>query len=241
MSHLEDLLIDWGYVLVLVGPLLENAGLPVPGDSALFWTAYLAARGHLRLDLLVLLAAVGAVLGDNLGYWAGRRGGRPLLERLGQRWPAASRALARTEHFFARHWQRAVEPPRLTAEARRALEAYGWPGNVRELDHVVKRACVLATGHDVGLELLPRLLGTSPTLPPPQVFTSYTADELDAAKTAAAGAVEREFLEGLMARCENNVSLASRHSGIHRSYLQRLLARNGIGGPRLPAGREPRR
>ncbi len=103
MSHLEDLLIDWGYVLVLVGPLLENAGLPVPGDSALFWTAYLAARGHLRLDLLVLLAAVGAVLGDNLGYWAGRRGGRPLLERLGQRWPAASRALARTEHFFARH------------------------------------------------------------------------------------------------------------------------------------------
>jgi membrane protein DedA with SNARE-associated domain len=103
MSSLEAILLDWGYVLVFAGPLLENAGLPVPGDSALFWTAYLSAQGHLRLELLIGLATVGAVLGDNLGYWAGRRGGRPLLQRMGRRWPAADRALGRTERFFARH------------------------------------------------------------------------------------------------------------------------------------------
>lgn len=103
MSHLEDLLLDWGYWLVFAGPLLENAGLPVPGDSALFWTAYLAAQGGLRLELLIALATVGAVLGDNFGYWAGRRGGRALLLRMGRRWPWAKRARRRTERFFARH------------------------------------------------------------------------------------------------------------------------------------------
>ena len=103
MRDLEAFLLDWGYVVVFAAPLLENAGLPVPGDSALFWLAYLSAQGGLRLDLRIGLAMVGAVLGDNLGYWAGRRGGRPLIERLGRRWPVAARALGRTERFFARH------------------------------------------------------------------------------------------------------------------------------------------
>jgi membrane protein DedA with SNARE-associated domain len=103
VSDLEAFFLDWGYVVVFAAPLLENAGLPVPGDSALFWLAYLSAQGGLRLDLLIGLAMVGAVLGDNLGYWAGRRGGRPLIERLGRRWPVAAHALGRTERFFARH------------------------------------------------------------------------------------------------------------------------------------------
>jgi membrane protein DedA with SNARE-associated domain len=103
VSHVEDFLLDWGYLLVFAGPLLENAGLPVPGDSALFWTAYLAAQGGLRLELLIALAIVGAVLGDNLGYWAGRRGGRALLLRMGRRWRWADRARLRSERFFDRH------------------------------------------------------------------------------------------------------------------------------------------
>lgn len=96
-------LLRLGYPAVFLGPALENAGLPVPGDSVLFWTAFLAAEGHFRLELLMALAASGAVLGDNAGYWIGRRSGRPLLLRWAARRPAMARALARTEAVLARH------------------------------------------------------------------------------------------------------------------------------------------
>jgi membrane protein DedA with SNARE-associated domain len=108
VETLRTLLLEFGYGLVFLGPLLENAGLPVPGDSALFWASFLAAEDHFRLEWLILLATTGAILGDNAGYWAGRQGGRPLLERWRQRWPWMSGALDRTQAFFARHGGKTV-------------------------------------------------------------------------------------------------------------------------------------
>jgi membrane protein DedA with SNARE-associated domain len=103
VETVRALLLDMGYLAVFLGPLLENAGLPVPGDSALFWTAFLAASGHFRLELLIALAIAGAIGGDNAGYVAGRRGGRPLIERWRGRLPWMGTALGRTETFFATH------------------------------------------------------------------------------------------------------------------------------------------
>ncbi len=58
------------------------------------------------------------------------------------------------------------------------------------------------------------------------VFAEITAAALNEAREAAIDAVERSFLKELMSRCEGNVSRASREAGLHRSYLQKLLARH---------------
>jgi transcriptional regulator with GAF, ATPase, and Fis domain len=127
------------------------------------------------------------------------------------------------EHFVCKHWRRGPPPGRWSARAEQALLAYGYPGNVRELGHLVERACLLATGPEMDLELLPPELGCSASAGLWQ-FQHYTNDELKSAREAAVTEVERQFLEGLMQRCEGNVSRAARESGVHRTYLQKLLA-----------------
>lgn len=56
--------------------LLENAGLPVPGEAALFYAAYLSREGRfLAWPLVFVIAVAACTLGDNLGYWIGREAG----------------------------------------------------------------------------------------------------------------------------------------------------------------------
>jgi membrane protein DedA with SNARE-associated domain len=71
----------YGYLAVFAGVLLEDVGLPVPGETLLIGGAILAARGELSLPSLLVLAWLAAVIGDNLGYALGYFGGRPLLDR----------------------------------------------------------------------------------------------------------------------------------------------------------------
>jgi membrane protein DedA with SNARE-associated domain len=65
-------------IATIVG--LESAGLPLPGETTLIAASYLAATGHLSLPLVIGSAALGAIIGDSLGYVIGRKGGRRLLE-----------------------------------------------------------------------------------------------------------------------------------------------------------------
>jgi membrane protein DedA with SNARE-associated domain len=88
----------------LAGLILgESAGLPLPGETALITAGGLAAGGHLALPLVILVAATAAIVGDTLGYWLGRRGGRRFLLRPG--WGATHRrhAVERADRFFARY------------------------------------------------------------------------------------------------------------------------------------------
>jgi membrane protein DedA with SNARE-associated domain len=103
-----DLLANLGYGLLFVLIAGESAGVPLPGESALIAAAILASTGHLWLPAVIAVAAAAAIVGDNLGYWLGRRGGRWLWTR-GGRWQAArADALERGERFFARHGAKAV-------------------------------------------------------------------------------------------------------------------------------------
>jgi membrane protein DedA with SNARE-associated domain len=86
----------------------ESAGLPVPGETALIAAALLARDGQLALELVIAIAAVAAIVGDNIGYEIGRRGGRPLLEAPGPLFEYRTRILERGEPFFARHGPKAV-------------------------------------------------------------------------------------------------------------------------------------
>ncbi len=105
-SFLETLrpLVDrYGYWAVSGAVLIEDFGMPVPGEMLLISGALLASRGELHLAPLLLTAWAGAVVGDNIGYAIGRWGGRALLLRYGRYLLITQRRLERAEGFFQRH------------------------------------------------------------------------------------------------------------------------------------------
>src|SRR3954471_10024491 len=77
----------YGYPILFLGVLLENASVPVPGETAVLVAGFLSSpAGGSRFDLLgvILVTIVAAVLGDNLGYWLGHRFARPRLSKGGR-------------------------------------------------------------------------------------------------------------------------------------------------------------
>jgi membrane protein DedA with SNARE-associated domain len=87
-----------------VALLLENAGIPVPGETVLLLASFLAySERDLRLGWIILFATVAATLGDNLGYVIGQNGGRPLLDRYRHVFRISERSIARGENIFAHY------------------------------------------------------------------------------------------------------------------------------------------
>ena len=94
----------WGYWTVVIALLLENAGVPVPGETILLFASFLAySEQDLRLPYIILVGTIACTIGDNIGYAIGRRGGRPLLERYKHLFRIPDRTIARGEGLFARH------------------------------------------------------------------------------------------------------------------------------------------
>lgn len=93
-------------IAAIVG--LESAGLPLPGETTLLAASYLAATGHLSLPLVIGSAALGAIVGDSIGYFVGRRGGRRFLERYGKYVGVTPEKLVRADDYFVRHGAKTV-------------------------------------------------------------------------------------------------------------------------------------
>lgn len=102
LDGLQQLLGRWGYLVVFAGMLLENAGLPLPGETLTLLGGYAAGSGQLKLLGVIAAAASGAVIGDNLGYWAGHRFGWSLLERLARLLGQGPEPLQALKHSFLR-------------------------------------------------------------------------------------------------------------------------------------------
>jgi membrane protein DedA with SNARE-associated domain len=101
---LRAALVHYGYWAVAAALLLENAGVPVPGETVLLLASFLAYSEHeLRLPLVILVGTMAATLGDNLGFALGHYGGRPWLERHGRIFRVSDAALARGERLFERY------------------------------------------------------------------------------------------------------------------------------------------
>lgn len=107
-AWLLDLFGRYGYAVVFGGVFLENTGLPVPGETALLAGAALAHGGQLSLPIVILTAIAGATLGDNLGFFIGRRGGRRIAERHGWRIGLTPARLADFDRFFEQHGPKTV-------------------------------------------------------------------------------------------------------------------------------------
>jgi membrane protein DedA with SNARE-associated domain/membrane-associated phospholipid phosphatase len=118
LNWLQHLLASYGYLAVALIVMAEGAGIPFPGETVLLLGAAYAGAGNLDLRGVILAAGLGAIAGDNLGYWIGRRGGAALLVRYGSLLRIGPQHLARAEGFFARHGAKTVLFARFIAVLR---------------------------------------------------------------------------------------------------------------------------
>ena len=122
------------------------------------------------------------------------------------------------EHFTQEHGGGTITPA-----AMKRLVAHGWPGNVRELRNVIERACLLAK--DGVLDVEGALEDVKPGAATGGVRTDWT---FRAAKHAVVSAFEREYIEALLARHQNNLSAASREAQIDRKHLRDLMVKHEL-------------
>ncbi len=87
---------------------IEALGIPLPGETAVILGGLAASQGRLSIVAVIVVAAAGAIIGDNVGFAIGRKGGRRLLERPGRFYDERQRMLAIGDPFFERHGPKAV-------------------------------------------------------------------------------------------------------------------------------------
>jgi membrane protein DedA with SNARE-associated domain len=105
VGHLVEV---WGYPILCLLVMAESSGIPLPGETAVIVGGVLASQGKLEIELVIAMAALGAIVGDNIGYQIGRGGGRWLLERPGPFYRHRLSVLELGEPFFERHGPKAV-------------------------------------------------------------------------------------------------------------------------------------
>jgi membrane protein DedA with SNARE-associated domain len=105
VTHLIEV---FGYPLLFLAVMAESSGLPVPGETGLIAAAVAASQGKLQIELVIAIAALAAIVGDNIGYQIGRKGGRWVLERPGRFESQRRQVIAMGEPFFERHGPKAV-------------------------------------------------------------------------------------------------------------------------------------
>ena len=99
---------DYGYWVLFVGVMAENASLPVPGETILIIASFYSHHGHLNLGYVILLATAGCILGDNVSFYIGRRLGRPFIEQYGRYLLITQKRLAYVERFFQKHGDKTI-------------------------------------------------------------------------------------------------------------------------------------
>jgi membrane-associated protein len=108
LGAIVDIPPNVGYSVVFALLAIETMGIPVPGETALIAAALLAHDGQLDIVPLIVVASAAAILGDNVGFAIGRKGGRRLFEMAGPFHSQRLEALAVGEPFFAKHGPKAV-------------------------------------------------------------------------------------------------------------------------------------
>jgi membrane protein DedA with SNARE-associated domain len=108
LLNVNHLVQTFGYPLLFLLVMSESGGAPIPGETSLIAAAVLASQGKLQIELVIPLAAAAAIVGDNIGYLIGRKGGRWLLERPGAFQRQRQEVLRVGEPFFEAHGPKAV-------------------------------------------------------------------------------------------------------------------------------------
>jgi membrane protein DedA with SNARE-associated domain len=104
----EHLVSSAGLPLLFALVMLESAGIPLPGETAVVTAGFLAAKGKLNIVEVIVVASAAAIIGDNFGYWVGRRWGRRILTRWSRLRRFSERVLPPSERFFEKHGDKTV-------------------------------------------------------------------------------------------------------------------------------------
>lgn len=118
LDAIEEIARQYGYWAVFFGISLENAGVPLPGETITLVGGFLAGEGELDYWLVLACAMGGAILGDNFGYWVGKWGGWPLLLRVGGIFRVPEAQLLKIRADFSQNAAKAVFLGRFVALLR---------------------------------------------------------------------------------------------------------------------------
>jgi membrane protein DedA with SNARE-associated domain len=108
LQLIEQYMLAYGYWAVFFGVMLENAGVPIPGETILLIAGYFASTGEFHLGLVMLIAATGAVIGDNIGFAIGHHFGRNVLLRVGRFFFLTPKRFEHMENYFERHGNKTI-------------------------------------------------------------------------------------------------------------------------------------
>ena len=108
LELIEYYMLTYGYWTVFFGVMLENAGLPIPGETILLVAGYFCSQDGLSLPLVMLVAATGAVIGDNIGFAIGHHYGRGFLLRFGRYVFLTPKRLEYLENYFRSHGNKTI-------------------------------------------------------------------------------------------------------------------------------------
>jgi membrane protein DedA with SNARE-associated domain len=107
-AEFQHLFAHYGYPIIALAILGESAGIPLPGETVLLAAGVATQRGAMSLPLVWVLAAGAAIVGDNVGFWVGHWGGRPLLARYGRVLRVREKHLQMLDLYYARHGAKTV-------------------------------------------------------------------------------------------------------------------------------------
>jgi len=105
---LYELISSYGYLILFLLVGIESFGIPLPGETALITASAFAALGRLNIFGVIAAAAVGAILGDNAGYWIGKKGGMALIHKYGRYVRLDEKKIGRMHGFFEKHGAKTV-------------------------------------------------------------------------------------------------------------------------------------
>jgi len=105
---LTEFFARYGYWVVFFGVMLENGGLPLPGETVLLFAGFLAYQGEIQLVWAIGIAIAGATFGDSLGYTLGRYGGNAFFDRYVKRFKFLARRFENSRGLFLKHGHWAV-------------------------------------------------------------------------------------------------------------------------------------
>ncbi len=119
LGILQNTLQVLGYPAVALFVMIESSGIPFPGETMLLLASFYAAVDQqLQIPIVIACAALGAIIGDNIGYQVGRTGGKAIVEKYGHYVFIKPQHLERAEKFFARHGDKTVFFGRFVAVLR---------------------------------------------------------------------------------------------------------------------------
>ncbi len=119
LGILQGALQTLGYPAVVVFVMIESSGIPFPGETMLLLASFYAAVDHqLNIIIVIACAALGAIVGDNVGFYAGRTGGKSIIARYGHFLHLKPENMERAQRFFKKHGDKTVFFGRFVAVLR---------------------------------------------------------------------------------------------------------------------------